>query len=359
MKLEKNKKILFVRHFGVISNLGDKLISKATEEYLLRLSEKEDFEYKTAAFVPYTKFGKFNLSNMIKGFFYSLKQACGVNRIVIIGGNLVIPNNTKFSLCFFFYFLISKVFKVKLSAFGIGVSESKGKDTWRTRLYQIAISSCDYISVRDEHSLFATRKLLGKNKPSISLTHDCAFLFNDSYYEKHVSSGAVAIIPVNYFSATCNENVITLTEKEYQEFHIELIKAVLATGKRPFVLCTDKTDEQFAQLIAKSFDLQVITPETVDELFSLLKGVDVIGARMHGIIASLLTGCKVVGLNWQYKVKSLSQKEQLGFSCINYEMQNIQQILIQLNTLKSKSIGNGIKDTYQHLNEDLEKLVKL
>lgn len=356
MKLPKKPNILFIRHFGVISNLGDQLISKATEESLLELSNSEDFQYITASFVPYTKFGKYNFVNLVKGFLFSLKQAMKADHIVIIGGNLIIPNNTKFSLCFFFYSLLSKIFHTKFSTFGVGVSLSKGSKTWRNWLYKKSLLAADYIGVRDEHSLNALPTVMEDNdflsKGNVHLSHDCAFLFKDKYFCQNIESNRVAIIPVNYHSATCNESVVGLSESEYLDFHVNLISAMIKEGDEPFFLCTDKTDEIFAEQINQKFNLKIITPESVDELFVLLNSVTVIAARMHGIIASLLAGRFVVALNWQHKVKSLSEKELLSFPCYDFEDKNIPLILSDLDQSKSINKSDILKlsdELYTHL----------
>jgi polysaccharide pyruvyl transferase WcaK-like protein len=347
MKSLKRKNILFVRHFGVISNLGDQLISKATEEHLQRLSHIENFQYETASFVPYTKFGKFNFNNLIKGFFFSLKQAVKAEHIVIIGGNLIIPNNTKFSLCFFFYFLLSRVFKTKLSTFGVGVSLSKGNKTWRNWLYKKSLLSADYIGVRDEHSFNALTTVMEDDdfllKGNVHLSHDCAFLFKDKYFSQKGESKKIAIIPVNYNSATCNESVIGLSESEYLDFHVNLVSAMIRKGMKPFFLCTDLTDQLFAEKINQKFNLVIITPKSVGELFMLLNSINVIAARMHGIIASLLAGSFVVALNWQHKVKSLSKKELLAFPCYDFDEKNIAVILDELTESSSIKKSNLLK----------------
>lgn len=362
MKLHKRKNILFVRHFGVISNLGDQLISKATEEYLLELSYSEDFEYTTAAFVPYTKFGKYNLINLIKGFLFSFKQAINADHIIIIGGNLIIPNNTKFSLCFFFYFLLSKLFKTKFSTFGLGVSLSKGNKTWRNWLYKKSLLAANYIGVRDEHSLNALATVMEDthflSKGSVYLSHDCAFLFKDKYFVQADESKKTAVIPVNYRSATCNESVISLSEPEYLDFHVNLLMAMISKGMKPFLLCTDKTDEIFAEQINQKLNLEIITPKSVDELFLSLNSVNVVAARMHGIIASLLAGSFVVALNWQHKVKSLSEKELLTFSCYDFEERNISLILADLDQSTSINQSDIIKLT-DELCSNLRAVIKL
>ncbi len=362
MKLQKRKKILFVRHFGLISNLGDQLISKATEEYLLELSNSEEFHYTTASFVPYTKFGKYNFINLVKGFLFSLKQAMKADHIVIIGGNLIIPNNTKFSLCFFFYFLLSKIFQTKFSTFGVGVSLSKGSKTWRNWLYKKALLAADYIGVRDEHSLNALPTVMEDSnflsKGNVHLSHDCAFLFKDKYFCQTNESNKVAVIPVNYHSATCNESVIALSESEYLDFHVNLMSAMISKGMKPFLLCTDKTDEIFAEKINQKLNLKIITPESVDELFVLLSSANVVAARMHGIIASLLAGRFVVALNWQHKVKSLSEKELLSFSCFDFEDKSITLILAKLAESNSINKSDMLKLT-DDLCADLKTVIKL
>lgn len=357
MKLQKRKNILFVRHFGVISNLGDQLISKATEEYLLALSKNESFHYTTSSFVPYTKFGKYNFVNLVKGFFFGVKQAMNADHIIIIGGNLIIPNNTKFSLCFFFYFLLSKIFQTKFSTFGVGVSLSKGKKTWRNWLYRKSLLTANYIGVRDEHSLNALPTVMEDAhyllKGNVDISHDCAFLFKDKYFVQASESKKIAVIPVNYRSATCNESVISLSESEYLDFHVNLLMAMISKGLEPFLLCTDKTDEAFAELINQKLNLRIITPESVDELFLLLNSVNVVAARMHGIIASLLAGSFVVALNWQHKVKSLSEKELLSFSCYDFEEKNIALTLADLaqpNAINRSDVLKLSDELYMSLN---------
>jgi polysaccharide pyruvyl transferase WcaK-like protein len=349
MKLQKRKKILFVRHFGVISNLGDQLISKATEEYLFKLSNHQDFQYTTASFVPYTKYGKYNFLNLIKGFLFSFKQGMRAEHIIVIGGNLIIPNNTKFSLCFFFYFLLSKVFNSKFSTFGVGVSLSKGKKTWRNWLYIKSLLAATYIGVRDEHSLNALPSVMQDNnfllKGNVHVSHDCAFLLKDKYFCQGDKSNKVAIIPVNYHSATCNESVIALSESEYLDFHVKLISAMMKKGMKPFLLCTDKTDEIFAEQINLKLNLKIVTPESVDELFLLLNSVNVVAARMHGIIASLLAGSFVMALNWQHKVKSLSEKDLLSFACYDFDDASIALILANLDQFNPINKSDMLKLT--------------
>ncbi|WDE03932.1 polysaccharide pyruvyl transferase family protein [Thalassomonas viridans] len=362
MKLKKRKNILFVRHFGVISNLGDKLISKATEEYLQEFCQGESVNYRTASFIPYTQFGKSNLVNLIKGFFFGIRQAFKADRIVVIGGNLVIPNNTKFSLCFFYYFILAKVFSVKFSTFGLGVSDSKGKRTWRNKLYQKALAGSDYIGVRDEHSVQALDKILTQREASenVHLSHDCAFLFRKKYFSNTGLNGATAVIPINYFSATCNENVISLSESEYIDFHIKLLTELKGNDLNPFLLCTDNGDVAFAEEINKSLNLKIYSPQEVDTLFQQLDSVDVIAARMHGIIASLLSGNYVLGLNWQHKVKSLSEKECLSFSCVDFDEENITRLIDELmSPHRGRITEENIEQLSDELNEELSKLIHL
>jgi len=364
MKLNKRKSILFVRHFGVISNLGDQLISEATEDYLKKITSKEGVNYKTTSFVPYTQFGKFTLLNLIRGFFFGIKQAFGVDRIVVIGGNLIIPNNTKFSLCFFYYFLLSKLFSCKFSTFGVGVSNPKENKNWRNKLYSISLNSADYICVRDEHSLTALSSIFddsrSKKRKNTTLSHDCAFLYNQKYFKEPLDTEVVALIPVNYHSATCNESVITLTEKEYLTFHIQLLTNMMERGFKPFLLCTDKADELFALQINQSLGLNIVTPKKVEELFEELKSVKVVAARMHGIIASLLSGNIVAALNWQFKVKSLSEKASSTFPCFEFDLNNIELINSYLERKANTHCSdNGIGSIYEELNVELEKLIRL
>lgn len=334
MTLEKRKNILFVRHYGVISNVGDKLIAKATEDYVLTLSQHENFNYSTASFVPYTKFGKYNLANLIRGFWFSFIQGIKADHIVVIGGNLIIPNDTKFSFCFFFYFLLAKIFNGKFSTFGVGASTSKGKVTWRNKLYRKALLNTDYLGIRDEHSVKALANIVGDNysliESKVHVSHDCAFLSKDKYFNHCIKSEKVAVIPVNYHSAMSNEKVITLSESEYLEFHVDLLSAMIEKGMQPFFLCTDTADELFADQINQELNLKVITPKTVEELFLSLNSVNVVAARMHGVIASLLAGNLVVALNWQHKVKSLSEKDDLSFSCFDFKNESIALILTAL-----------------------------
>jgi polysaccharide pyruvyl transferase WcaK-like protein len=334
MTLEKRKNILFVRHYGVISNVGDKLIAKATEDYVLTLSQHEDFNYSTASFVPYTKFGKYNVVNLIRGFWFSFIQGIKADHIIIIGGNLIIPNDTKFSFCFFFYFLLAKIFNGKFSTFGVGASMSKGKITWRNKLYRKALLNTDYLGIRDEHSAKALANIAGDDysliEDKVQVSHDCAFLSKDKYFNHSTVSENAAVIPVNYHSAMSNEKVIKLSESEYLEFHVNLLSAMIQKGMKPFFLCTDTADELFADQINQKLNLKVITPKTVEELFLLLNSVNVVAARMHGVIASLLAGNLVVALNWQHKVKSLSEKEDLSFACFEFETESISLILTAL-----------------------------
>ncbi|WP_281556619.1 polysaccharide pyruvyl transferase family protein [Thalassomonas sp. RHCl1] len=362
MKLKKRKNILFVRHFGVISNLGDKLISEATEEYLQELCKSENVNYRTASFIPYTQFGKSNIINLIKGFFFGIRQAYKADRIVVIGGNLIIPNNTKFSLCFFYYYILAKVFSAKFSTFGLGVSDSKGRRTWRSKLYQKALTGSDYIGVRDEHSVQALAKIISRNKAaeSVRLSHDCAFLFRKKYFSGSGINGATAVIPINYYSATCNESVVSLSESEYVDFHVDLLTELKSQNLNPFLLCTDNGDVAFAEVINKGLNLKICTPQEVGLLFQQLDSVDVIAARMHGIIASLLSGNYVLGLNWQHKVKSLSEKKCLSFSCVDFEKENIPRLIDELTaSTRSQICEENIEQLSDELNQALLTLIKL
>ena len=131
-------------------------------------------------------------------------------------------------------------------------------------------------------------------------------------------------------------------------------------GLKPYILCTDKTDEAFAFQINQSLRLDIYTPKEVDELFDLLKSVKVVAARMHGIIASLLSGNVVVGLNWQFKVKSLSEKQAINFPCFDFNLDNIEEISTCLSQQKiNKGLGDGTSFLYQELNTELIKLIRL
>ena len=80
---------------------------------------------------------------------------------------------------------------------------------------------------------------------------------------------------------------------------------------------------------------------------------------MHGIIASLLTGSFVVGLNWQNKVKSLSEKEFISFPCFEYEQKVIPLLVSELDGVDKFNDNVDINKVYSQLNSDMLDMLKM
>lgn len=339
------KKVNFVRHYGYIGNVGDKLISSATESFGKELESNEKIKYSTTSFVPYTQFGAFNLINVVKGFIYSIKKISNSDAVVILGGNLLIPNHTKFTLSLLFNSIFAKIFSKKLIIFGVGASEEVDTKSVLYKLYNYAVNLANSIVVRDQHSYNQIAKIY---RGDLSVGSDCAFLFGDEYFKEkpRVAGEKLCVIPVSYESATSNEKVITLNETEYFEFHVRLIEA-LSLKYKVSIVCTAKEDVNFCEQLSNKLGVEVLYSDFDDVLIRNVAGFDyTVAGRMHGIISSVLTENYTVGLYWQNKVKSLQACFDGQLKVYDIEMESIDKILelysngfspIERSTLKNMS----------------------
>lgn len=165
------------------------------------------------------------------------------------------------------------------------------------------IGLADLIYARDPQS----RDYLAELAPSVShirLAPDFTNLVEPVWRpELERYAGAVALVP--------NQRMLDRREPEdtpYTAFLVTAARALLASGRRVFLLLHEARDRALAQSVQAQVDagLEIVFRDDPLELKGLIARCDfIVSSRFHAIVSALSQGVPAIGTSWSHKYRQL------------------------------------------------------
>lgn len=233
--------------------------------------------------------------------------------VIIGGGQLFTDIDFGFPPKVYEIYNISKRFDKPLAIYGCGVDEPWG--IFAKYMYEKTLSYAKYVSVRDEYS----QKIFLKSSLScltVDVHPDPGFM-SSQVYSKHAQKSSNDIIgfniqPVSHFRAFV-PSLKEITNEEYVNFWVQLIKGAYGEGKKPIILTNgDANDFTQAQCVSSELCKQGIQIEVLEratspiQLINQLRNIPIlISTRMHAGIIAYGLGSEILAICWDKKVKNV------------------------------------------------------
>ena len=301
------KRFVLSGYFG-FKNFGDEAILSVIVKKLKEYGHKVTV---LSSDPPYTK-GKFKYIRSVNMFKISdVLWTISKTDFVISGGGSLLQDVTSLkSLLYYLFIIFAGLFfgkKVIIFAQGIGpINTPLGKF-----LTSLLLKRCLYVSVRDEKSF----ELLKKWGINAELLCDPIFSANVPEIENFIDRLAQAVtahfsgmdIDIYSFQDSIDLDICKKFEKAVNLLNSD-IKTTIYTGL---------TDEQTVQNLARAKYM--------------------VAMRFHALIVGLISGVKVLGINYDIKVEKLANEFEFPLVQLNKDFGNEFAILPQQNLEKIKT----------------------
>lgn len=233
--------------------------------------------------------------------------------VIIGGGQLFTDIDFGFPPKVYEIYNISKRFDKPLAIYGCGVDEPWG--LFAKYMYEKILGYAKYISVRDYYS----QNIFLKSSVScitVNVHPDPGFM-SGQVYNEHVQKSSTDTIgfniqPVSHFRAFV-PSLKKITNEEYVNFWVQLIKGAYYGGKTPIILTNgDEDDFKQAQFISSELSKQGVQIKVLEraispiQLINQLRDIPIlISTRMHAGIIAYGFGSEVLAICWDKKVKNV------------------------------------------------------
>ncbi|MCT4643191.1 MAG: polysaccharide pyruvyl transferase family protein [Bacteriovoracaceae bacterium] len=316
---------------SISDNLGDQLIHSSIMRELERISniiqistcgyskggrtypEINVFPSKKKQKIPslLKKIVPSKIKWVLKNFFRVLKKGKQKYDLVLIGGGQLILSNSSFAISMYFWTFILKLFgnkKIVLLSVGCGDRFS----TLDKVLFQKALSRVDFIYVRDEMSQRQLKKFFNQDS---KLVVDMAYLYEVE--KKNLDDNDCIALGITDFEVYKRYNSIELTKEEYYESWLDLVHSsgVSINDVRLFYTTSRDREEtiSFSRYVSENYSLslKIVETCTLDKLLEFIGQTKVVfSGRMHGLIAGVISNCKVVTYPISSKLREFERKKQ-------------------------------------------------
>lgn len=278
------------------TNFGDDFLSEVLKKTALDISN----ELSTGDFVFYRKY-----KNKVIGLFLGLLELIGAcrknDKIIVAGGNLLLPQSKQFVFCFSILNALKYLLKFELEVRYVGASGFTNNTV--SKLMKFNIKNIDYISVRDKSS---KRILSEKLNTNSTLICDAAFLYLPAVKTNLKMDTSLIFIPIDY-SCLSYKKKKEVDRLSYYKINLDFLQEAKNQGYNVRLMTTDSVDNDFAYALAKGSCLELKLCQDLKKFKEELQEFNgiVVATRMHAIILSILMANKTIGVNWSDKVEDL------------------------------------------------------
>ncbi len=314
------KKILISGYVG-FDNFGDEAIFYALASHLKKTNNivsvfsgnpkktSENFEVKAYYFK--------NIAQIIKAIF-------NTDILISGGGSLLQDKTSSFSLYYYLFILvIAKLFFKKTVIFAQGIEPMKQKNN--EILLKLVLKTSDFISVRDKNSQHYLKKL---GIDSILLSDPVYSILQ----ETKISEKKEGLIVQLRKTKNINEDFLSKLALEITKNYKNTIKILPLQESLDKEIC-----EKFKDILANfGARTEIISKTSIKEIIETINASEyMISTRLHGAIVSSAVKTKTFTLNYDEKLKTLS--EELNIQNINLDDFSFDELEKKLKTFFNNS----------------------
>lgn len=311
-------------------NIGDQAISIAMSnlcEYIgYEQVDKYDYSFRdgslqTAEQVR-TKKSKLTPPKLflLRKIMFFLRNIRKANRIakkkygvVIIGGGQLVLSNYSFSISMLLFMFFFKVYGTKVYIVSVGVGEDF--KFFDRLLFKLSLKYADKLYVRDHSSQSRIRKIFGLEADYFP---DIAYYLKPIKKSKSKYPSIVCPISYKVFTRYRKENGESyLSEKEYKNLWIDIIRKELEVKKNSKIVITATTTEDLNfSLSLKPFlskseieSIDFIESRTYHDFVNILSySLSIVSGRMHALILAHINGLDVAPFIVSKKIENFSKE---------------------------------------------------
>lgn len=278
-------------------------------------------------------------------FFNLIKQLQWCDVLLSGGGSLLQDSTSVKSLVYYlFVIFLAKLFGKKVIIFAQGIGPIHNKLAFF--LASLILKKCDYVSVRDEKSLFLLR--------GVGMMPD---LVNDPVWslkiESQVHENIVGIqlrgwkyLTESYIAELARIVAINFSDKNIKIFSLQ--DSIDLEVCRKF--------ENYLKLRSPKIQSEIISNQTHDYLIKSFSKLEyLIAMRYHACLVGLKCGVKTLALNYDEKVEKLSRMAQIPCAPLD-DPQKLQYYVDMMKELERKDIvawANGVTYSFEKVNSHI------
>ncbi len=304
------KKVLVSGYLG-FNNFGDEAIFYALAEHL----KNSNVEISALSNNPKETSEKYNVKTY---YFKNLKtiiKAIRSNDILISGGGSLLQDKTSnFSLYYYlFIVIIAKLFFKKVIIFAQGFEPLKNK--FNELILKLILKTTDFITVRDEKSKQYLKKL---GIDSILLTDPIYSIIDKTEISNNKEGLIVQLRKTKHINNAFIKNLANQISKNFNE----KISVLSLQDSMDLDICKELQNE----LKTLNIESVLIEHKTIKETIDIINKAEfMISTRLHGAIVSNALKTKTFTLNYDEKLKTLSDEfllPNINLDSFSYERLN-------------------------------------
>lgn len=280
----------------------------------------------------------FNIKSIIK-----ILKNCDV---LISGGGSLLQDSTSLKSLLYYVFIIlcAEFFKKDVIIFAQGIGPIK--NVFGKFLTKIALKKCEYITVRDEKSLF----LLRSWKLDPELVSDPVWNIETNTYTPLGRIG----IQLRSWKGLTHKFLFNLANKVVEQFSDKEIYIYSFQDALDLDIC--KHFEAQLKLLKPNIKTKLINAISIDATIESFANLDyLIGMRYHACLLALKYGIPTLALSYDIKVKKLAEKFDLPCSELREE-EDLEQLFNSLASIQTKTIQNKAVECVFDFKKILDKL---
>ncbi len=304
---ERSIDVMLSGYYGYYNN-GDDMVLRAIVDDLKL--ENKDIKITVLSRRPKSTMLTYDVNSIHRFDFLKILHALPKTKLLISGGGSLIQDVTStHSLIYYLaviYFAKRRGAKVMLYSNGIGpVNNPKNR-----KRVESVLNSADLITLRDEPS-FQYVQSLGVTKPPIKITSDTVFSIENQRLEE---MGAEVLTRIGcyhkkYFVVSIRswKSIPNGFEQTIADFGDYIFEKYGYTAI--FVPMQPENDSDISQRVIKLMKHPGIffgSEYGFWEAMAVIAGAQfVLGMRLHALIYAIKTGCPIIGLIYDKKIKSM------------------------------------------------------
>lgn len=243
------------------------------------------------------------------------------------GGSLLQDATSVKSLVYYLFVLfVAQFFKKKTIIFAQGIGPIKNK--FLQKITRNILKRCDFITVRDEKSLFLLR---GWGLAPI--------LVDDPVWGVDIpaqKNGNAIGVQLRQWANLGDEFLTKLAEKIVEHFPTKKILLFSFQNSIDLPVC-----EKFKTFLLECNTLADVEIVQNESLLQLVKGIQscemLFAMRFHAVLLALKSNVKTVALNYDIKVQTLAQEANIPFVDLN-DCQKLESIFEELDSIAPTKI---------------------
>lgn len=248
--------------------------------------------------------------------------------VLVSGGGSLLQDVTSVKSLLYYCFVIftALLFRKKVIIFAQGIGPVNRK--FAQVLVKNILSSCTYVSVRDENSL----NLLKSWNVDAELVCDPIYSIAVPKGETNASVG----VQLRDYK-TMNYNLLTkLAEQIVIDFSDKKIEIYSFQNSIDLDLC--KKFEGILKALNPDIETEIVPAKPLKETVERLSKLEyLIAMRFHAVLVALMAGVKTCAINYDIKVEKLADEAKIPLISMNAEG-NFQEIFDEMNKLNKTNL---------------------